>query len=673
MQYMFQKFVSILFLALLAFMQGNSQTCTALGQNPSTAFPVCGTDTFSQTTVPYCGGKLMPGICSADGVTDINPFWYKFTCFKAGTLGFLITPNDLNDDYDWELFDITGRSPGDIYTNTSLFTACNWSGNTGLTGASAAGTSLQNCAGPGYPTFSSMPSLKLGHNYLLLLSHFTAFIPSQNGYKLSFGGGTASITDTLSPDIFHANASCDATQIFIKLNKRMKCSSLATDGSDFSISPAVTGISGTTGIGCNSGFDMDSVMLTLNSPLPPGNYSITIKNGSDGNTLLDYCDRNIDPGRNLPLVISPLKPVPMDSLSAVGCAPQSLQLVFAKNIKCNSVAANGSDFIVTGPSPVTVISAQGNCDNGVSKVINVILSGAIVSQGNYQIKLAKGSDGNTVIDECGQETLAGSILNFLVKDTVSADFTYTIAESCAMDTIAFSHEGGNGVYRWFWQLGDAGTSMLRSPLAYFTTFGTKQIVLAVSNGVCSDTTTKTINLDNELKAVFETNNLLCPEDAATFINNSLGNISNYFWDFGVGSNSISKIPSPLHYPIESAEKIYTVRLVVENTAGCFDTAYSNIKVLKSCYIAVPNAFTPNGDGLNDYLYPLNAYKADNLEFSVYNRVGELVFHTNDWTQKWNGTLKGDPQDSGVYVWMLKYTNHDTGKKFFLKGSTLLIR
>ena len=141
-------------------------------------------------------------------------------------MGFLITPNDLNDDYDWELFDITDHNPNDIYTNTSLFVACNWSGNLGLTGASSAGSSLQNCAGTDYPTFSAMPSFKTGHNYLLLISHFTRYTPSQNGYKLSFGGGSASITDTLLPDIVNATASCDATQITVKLNKKMKCSSL---------------------------------------------------------------------------------------------------------------------------------------------------------------------------------------------------------------------------------------------------------------------------------------------------------------------------------------------------------------------------------------------------------------------------------------------------------------
>ncbi len=667
------KLFSVLLFAIFVCQPIYSQTCSLLGQNPSTAFPVCGIDTFSQSTVPYCGGKALPGPCSRDGIGDTNPFWYKFTCFTPGTLGFLITPNDLADDYDWELFDITGQNPGDVFTNASLFVACNWSGNTGLTGASAAGRSLQNCAGPSYPTFSAMPTLKLNHNYLLLISHFTKYTPSQNGYKISFGGGTASITDTLLPDIVNAASSCDATQITVRLNKKMKCSSLDANGSDFDILPAVSTIIGAKSTDCNNGFDMDSLTLTMSKPLAPGNYIITAKNGDDGNSLLDVCDRNIPAGNNIPLVIPFLIPTPMDSLNNVGCAPQSLQLVFRKKISCSSIASDGSDFMVTGPSPVSVTGANGKCVNGQTNVINVILSGKILTSGNYQVKLVQGTDGNTILDECGQQTPAGSTLNFATKDTVSADFTYTIYQSCLVDSIAFFHDSNNGVNQWVWNFGYAGISNLRNPIISFNTFGTKQIALSVSNGTCVDSVTKTINLDNTLKASFETNNLQCPEDTATFVNSSLGNISNYNWDFGNGNTSIEKDPQPLHYPILNSEKIYTVRLVIKNNAGCFDTAYQNIKVLKSCYIAVPNAFTPNGDGINDYLYPLNAYKADDLEFSVYNRLGQRVFKTTDWTKKWDGTFKGNPQDAGMFVWVLKYTNRDTGKKVFQKGSAVLIR
>ena len=114
-------FIAIIFVAFYRpYLE--AQVCTALGQNPTTAFPVCGTDTFSQNTVPICGVKPIPVPCN-DGANyyDKNPFWYKFTCFQAGTLGFVVTPTNLEDDYDWQLFDVTGHDPNDVYLQPSLF------------------------------------------------------------------------------------------------------------------------------------------------------------------------------------------------------------------------------------------------------------------------------------------------------------------------------------------------------------------------------------------------------------------------------------------------------------------------------------------------------------------------------------------------------------------------
>jgi gliding motility-associated-like protein len=99
----------------------------------------------------------------------------------------------------------------------------------------------------------------------------------------------------------------------------------------------------------------------------------------------------------------------------------------------------------------------------------------------------------------------------------------------------------------------------------------------------------------------------------------------------------------------------------------------SIKVFASCIIAVPTAFTPDGDGLNDYLYPLNAIKAEKLDFKVFNRWGQLVFHSKDWTQKWDGKINGLPQGTNVYVWTLSYVHRDTKVKYELKGTSTLIR
>ena len=657
-------------LSFLCIKKGMAQTCTGLGQNPNSAFPVCGTASFSQTTVPPCGGKTVPVPCSNTVFTDINPYWYKFTCFTAGTLSFTIAPNTASDDYDWQLFDVTNKNPDDIYTNATLFVACNWSGEPGNTGASSAGISLIECDGMGKPTFSSMPTLIAGHQYILLVSHFTA--TSQSGYALNFSGGTASITDPEVPHLLSARAVCDGKKMYLKLNKKMKCSSINTDGSDFIIIPAIAPIVGAVGINCNTSFDMDSVEITLGGIVPPGKYKITVRANDN---LLDNCNQFIPSTDIVDVTVYPITPTPMDSLAVVNCAPQILKLIFKDPIRCNSIALNGSDFLITGTRPVTVESAYGTCNNnGLTNIINVKLSAPIKLAGKFFLQLLVGSDGNTIINECGKETLPGAALSFITSDTVSALFTHTIKYGCVADTVIYKHDGKNGVNSWRWNFDSSLYSSAKDTAIIYPTFGLKQAGLIVSNGTCSDTTSATINLDNAIKAKFTSTENICPGDPAIFTDISTGSLNNaWLWTFGNGIISTLQMPPPQFYASSNSNSNILAQLVITNSVGCSDTATNIIKVVGNCYIAIPKGFSPNGDGLNDYLYPTNAYKAKDLLFTVYNRGGQKIFETRDWTNKWDGTFKGNPQDPGTYVWILIYTNIETGKKYTSKGTTVLVR
>lgn len=665
-------FIAFLLFSSVSFSQG---TCTTLGQNPATAFPVCGTTVFSQSTVPFCGGRSIPApTCPRGPFSDKNPFWYKFTCFATGTLGFAITPNTA-EDYDWQIFDITNRNPDDVYTDASLIVAYNWSAEYGITGTTPPGQNLRECDGPGVSLMNAMPTLIAGHTYLLLVSHFT---DTPNGYSLSFSGGTANITDPKEPHMESSRAICDGTQATVKLNKRMKCNSLTATGSEFTITPALANVISATGYGCNTGFDMDSLILTLDAPLPPGNYTINIRNGSDGNTIRDNCDRNIPPGESIPMVVYPVVPTPMDSIEKSGCKPVELILPFRKPIRCNSIAANGSDFAVTliaGTENVSVVSASGNCStDGLTSLIKVRLSAPIQTKGTYQIRLQTGSDGNTIIDECGQETPAGATLIFTTMDTVNADFSYQIRYGCDRDTVDYNHDRRNEVNFWKWNFDNTRSSSLQNPTMLYGSFGLKKTYLIVSNGVCRDTSDIIpILLDNELKAGFEATSIVCPNEQAVFTDKSTGNIITWNWDFGNGTTSTSPAPAAQSYLVGSSTRDVFPRLIVQNNLGCFDTAIQKIIIPNSCYIAVPNAFTPNNDGLNDFLFPLNAYKAKDLWFRVFCRVGELVFETRDWTKGWNGRFKGQGADLGTYVWILTYTDTDSGKKVQQKGTTILLR
>ena len=671
-----KKIVLYIFITFCSYFS-TAQNCTTLGQTPLTAFPVCGTDTFSQSDVPACGGTqiVTPG-CS-DFLSDINPFWYRFTCFTAGTLGFIIQPNNAADDYDWQIFDITNKNANDVFTDPTMFVACNWSGEAGTTGAGTQGSNLTVCGsstgGPFRPLFSSMPTLIVGHEYILLISHFDG--STQSGYKLSFGGGTANITDPIEPKLNKARAICDGIKMSIKLNKKMKCNSLAANGSDFILTPPLATIIAAEGVNCNNGFDMDSIVVTLGNPIPPGNYTLTINIGTDGNNLLDNCGRSIPTGQNLPVTVFPLTPTPLDSIQPLTCANNDLVLVFSKPMFCNSIAADGSDFIITnGPVPLLVRAAKGECDSaGFATKIHVQLNTSVKINGTYTLVLKTGIDGNTLINECGKETPAGSFIFFKAKDTVSAKFNTISKLGCKFDTILFSHNGLNGVNFWKWNFENSITSFKKDTAITYTVFGDKTATLIVSNGFCNDTATATVNLPNTLKANFENTAIVCPNDGATFKDKSIGNITEWQWNFGNGFTSNSKIPSQQFYTSNNTNRDVITALIVKNNLGCFDTAYNTIKIVGNCYIAVPKAFTPNGDGLNDYLYPTNAYKATQLIFMVYNRLGQKVFETTDWTKKWNGTLNGNPQDPSTYVWILQYTLLETGERFNLKGSTVLLR
>ena len=209
-----------------------------------------------------------------------------------------------------------------------------------------------------------MPTITAGHDYLLMVTNWSK---STFGYDLTFGGGTAVITDPKEPHLQSSRAICDGTQAVIRTNKRMKCNSLSANGSEFVITPNVATVIGAVGYGCSNGFDMDSVILTLSNPLPPGTYTIAIKNGTDGNTLRDNCDRLVPEFESVPMIVFPQFPTPMNMIDAVGCAPGELVINFSdelRYIRCNSIAPDGSDFAITmisGTAPAAIVGAAGIC------------------------------------------------------------------------------------------------------------------------------------------------------------------------------------------------------------------------------------------------------------------------------------------------------------------------
>lgn len=663
------------FLLLPVITLRSQSLCTGSGQTPSSAINICSREPYVINAIPQCGTLNVPGCSDNFSYQDRNPIWFKLACYVSGSLGFTIFPADNMDNYDWQLFDISNRNPPDVFTDGSLFVASNYSTEPGETGASSDGLNEMICYGL-YDRFSKMPQIIQGRQYLLMVSNREG---TPNGFTLAVDGGTASITDPVEPRLQSAIQSCDGSRVIVKLNRPVRCNSISPDGSEFAISGGYT-ITSASSAACGLHPFTDTVVLTLNAPLPLGAYTITILNGTDGNTALDACLRHVPAGQQIPLVVSPPQPTLMDSIARPECSPARLRLQFKRAINCNSIAANGSDFIITGPQPVMISSISTSCNSGApprpsnSYYIDLVLTAPILTGGSYRITLVRGDDGTTLLDECGRETPEGGSLLFDLPDGVVADFTYDIRQSCQENLVSFLHPGGGSITNWDWNFGSTGTSTQQNPVQVFGATGKYNIRLVVSNGTCTDTATADFNMDNEVIASFDAPKVICPGDFLRVTNHTKGKVDVWTWNFGDGNNSNAHTPVSFVYPDNGLEATYTLQLIAHNSElNCNDTATQLIKVLSECQIAVPSAFTPNGDGLNDFLYPLNAAKAEGLEFRVFNRYGQVVFLTQDWTRKWDGTLNGKRLDTGVYIWMLSYTHKATKKKTFLRGTTLLLR
>ena len=119
----------------------------------------------------------------------------------------------------------------------------------------------------------------------------------------------------------------------------------------------------------------------------------------------------------------------------------------------------------------------------------------------------------------------------------------------------------------------------------------------------------------------------------------------------------------------ATDQLYKINIVT--AGGCAVTDFQTVHVIDAIKIFVPNAFTPNGDNLNEFFVPI-CYGATIKLFKVYNRFGQQVFSYEENEKGWNGKFKGEQQIPGTYVWYMEALG--VNKKIQTqKGSVILIR
>jgi len=143
----------------------------------------------------------------------------------------------------------------------------------------------------------------------------------------------------------------------------------------------------------------------------------------------------------------------------------------------------------------------------------------------------------------------------------------------------------------------------------------------------------------------------------------------YNWNEQISGLNDYDTANPTARPFETT--IY--QLMVTDEFGCsiLDTAIVN--VIPEPFLLVPNAFTPNFDGTNDYFYPIHS-KVTSIDWKVFDRWGEMLYETNDLNaQGWDGTNDGEPAAMGVYLYQISYQYDGEDKIRIERGDVTLVR
>lgn len=246
---------------------------------------------------------------------------------------------------------------------------------------------------------------------------------------------------------------------------------------------------------------------------------------------------------------------------------------------------------------------------------------------------------------------------------------------CAPFTITFQNntdaQGNQLVYNWV--LGNGQTSSAPSPTVTYPNPGTYNLTLQISSTTgCMDQFNYSWPLDifPSPHAQFVVDPLVAsifsPE--FQFVDQSWGGIS--CWLYFDNGDSTDQCTIFYEYPDTGH---YTPYQVVINEYGCPDTAFQKIWVKPEFTYFVPNAFTVNGDGINDTFrgYGIGIKEID---FRIYDRWGHVIFQTNDQTESWNGRHRNVGADipNDIYVWAADVTDV-FGRYHQLRGKVLLLR
>jgi len=272
----------------------------------------------------------------------------------------------------------------------------------------------------------------------------------------------------------------------------------------------------------------------------------------------------------------------------------------------------------------------------------------------------------TITDACGTPS-AQSTVTVVINPSPVVNLKADTLQGCAPLCVNFTDEStvsAGTIVAWDWNFGDGDTSSSQNPQHCYTKPGVYTVSLTVtsSNGCKgSFTINNYIDVFGYPVANFslspQPTNILNPTIYFTDESTDQYGIINWFWQFGDGSDSIGIVRDPQHTYQDTGA--YCVNLTVTNVHGCKADTTKCLEIEPFFVIYVPNAFTPNGNGLNEY-FTAKGVGIVTYEMWIFDRWGMQIYHTNAMNPGWNGVVQngasGEIAQEDTYVWLIEVTD-----------------
>ena len=223
-----------------------------------------------------------------------------------------------------------------------------------------------------------------------------------------------------------------------------------------------------------------------------------------------------------------------------------------------------------------------------------------------------------------------------------------------------------------WRFGDGAISNLASPSHIYGGPGVYEVIVTLTDSTsCNiqDSDTLMVEVYRNPRADFSIDSSIIQYGNLVTLTNLSQDYDGLIWDLGDG-NQIND-EEVIEYLYERFGEIQPCLQAVIDGQPCADTLCKSIIIEVNPLLGMPNAFTPNGDGLNDTAYVEGRHIAD-LSYRIYNRWGELVFESNDINLGWDGRFRGVLQEQEVYVYVVEARFIDDSRQV-LRGNLTLIR